>query len=96
MAKSAQQNNVRAVVDRIVDDLHAVLLIGPQEIERVVPRSTLPPDAVEGTWLLVQFQDEQLVAAVVDETAVDAARQRIDVKAQLLRRRGSRLKPVDD
>lgn len=77
-----------AIIDRIVDGTHAVLLVGPDEIERVVPRRSLPAGAGEGTWLNVRFQGSCLISAVVDAKATENAKQRITEKMDLLRQRG--------
>lgn len=77
-----------AVIDRIVDGTHAVLLVGPDEVERIVPRRTLPADVREGTWLKVRFRGDCLVDAVIDTEATEAAAQRITAKMDLLRQRG--------
>ncbi len=84
----------RAVVDGIVDDVHVVLLVGPEEEERIVHRSLLPPGAAEGTWLQVRFIGDQLVFAAVDEEATAAALRRVTDKMDMLRQRGRRLRPV--
>lgn len=86
----------RAVVDRIVDGEHVVLLVGSDEVERIVPRSELPVDVREGLWLRVHFKGDKLVTVVVDEQATAEARQRISSKMDLLRRRGSRLQRLDE
>lgn len=80
-----------AVIDRIVDGTHAVLLVGPDEVERVVPRRELPADAREGTWLKVRFHGDCLIDAVVDKEATEAAARRIHAKMELLRQRGRTL-----
>jgi hypothetical protein len=56
----------KAVVDRIVDDRQAVLLVGEAELERIVLLAQLPAQAAEGVWLQVVFEGEQLVEAAVD------------------------------
>jgi len=45
------EQGLRAVVDRIEDGLHAVLLVGPDEVELVVDATLLPEGATEGDWL---------------------------------------------
>ena len=40
-----------AVVDRIEDGRHAVLLVGGAEVELVVDATLLPEGTVEGDWL---------------------------------------------
>lgn len=78
----------RTVVDRIVDGQHAVLLVGQQEEERVVPVADLPAGAGEGAWMKVRFEGGELVEAIVDIKETDQVRQRISSKTNLLRKRG--------
>lgn len=85
----------RAVVDRIVDDVHAVLLVGPDEVEHIVHRSLLPEDVSEGTWLQVRFEAGELVFAAVDDEATADATQRVASKLAALRQRGSRLRRAE-
>lgn len=85
----------RAVVDGIVDDVHVVLLVGPDEVEHIVHRSLLPAEASEGTWLQVRFEGDRLVFAIVDEEATVEAVRRISSKMDMLRQRGGRLRRVD-
>lgn len=79
---------VTAVVDRIVDGEHVVLLIEPSEREWIVPRSLLPDDVREGVWLRITCEGDRLVRVVIDNERTDAARQRIEAKLALLRQRG--------
>lgn len=85
----------RAVLDRVVDDVHAVLLVGADETEQIVPRSLLPEGASEGTWLRVRFEGERLVFAVIDEETTARTAERIASKLALLRQRGGRLRRVE-
>jgi hypothetical protein len=68
------------VVDRIVDGRHAVLLIGPDEIELVIDVDLLPAGTVEGDWLRLGF---------VPDPASTASR-RADVEARMTRLRDER------
>jgi len=68
------------VVDRIVDGRHAVLLIGPQEVEVVIDASLLPVGTHEGDWFRLSF---------TPDPAVTAAR-RTDVEQRLARLRAER------
>lgn len=77
-----------AVVDRIEEGKDAVLLVGEEEVERVVPLRLLPPGVREGTWLKVAFAGDELVDAVIDYEATEAAKARITAKLAQLRRRG--------
>lgn len=84
----------RAVVDRIVDGTHAVLLVGDEETEQVVPAERLPATAREGTWLHVTRDDTgRIVEMEVDEAATEEAQERIASKIEQLRRRRSRIHP---
>ena len=78
----------KAVVDRIVDGVHAVLLVGEEEAERVVAVDALPQGVAEGTWLWVRFHGDQLVEAEIDHQETQATRARIKAKLELLSRRG--------
>ncbi len=53
-----------AVVDRIEDGAHAVLLVGPAEVELVLDVALLPEGTQEGDWLrLALTADPELTAA---------------------------------
>jgi hypothetical protein len=80
----------KAVVDRIVDSQYAVLLVGEDEVEHVVPVSSLPDGTQPGTWLQVQFEDDVLLNATIDVEETEQVRKRIEEKLARLRRRGRR------
>lgn len=77
---------MKAVVDRFEGDL-AVLLVGEDEIEFVVPHSELPAGTKKGTWLRLSLE--------VDRQATTDADERIGEKMEQLRERGSRLADRD-
>lgn len=53
-----------AVVDRIEDGRHAVLLVGPEEVELVVDVALLPESTREGDWLRLGLTvDAELTAS---------------------------------
>ncbi len=81
----------KAVLDRIVDGAHAVLLVGEEEREHVVPAALLPAEVTPGTWLKVRFEEENLVEAAIDGEETRRARERISEKLNRLRARGRRL-----
>jgi hypothetical protein len=68
------------VVDRIVDGRHAVLLIGPDEVELVIDVALLPQGTAEGDWLRL---------GLTADAALTAAR-RSDVEARMARLRAER------
>lgn len=80
----------KAVVDRIVDGEHVVLLVGDKEAEHVAPVTELPKDVAEGTWLKVRLVDGALLEVIVDSEESNTARQRVQSKMELLRIRGRR------
>ena len=45
-----------AVVDRIEDGTHAVLHVGPDEVEQIVVVALLPEGTEEGAWLRLGFR----------------------------------------
>ncbi len=83
----------KAVVDRIEEDTQAVLLVGEDEREFIVPVERLPEKAKAGTWLRVNLEGMELTILGVDQGEEEAARQRIEDKMARLRQRGSRLRP---
>ena len=78
----------KAVVDRIVDMRRAVLLVGDNEVEKIVSVDKLPPGAGEGTWLRVEFEGDELVVAEVDAEETARVKARITAKMERLRQRG--------
>jgi hypothetical protein len=84
----------KAVIDRIVDGEHVVLLVGDEEQERIVPRSRLPEGASEGSWLRVRFEGDTLVEIAVDPAQSLQTQQRVEDKMARLRLRGRRLPPA--
>ena len=81
-----------AVIDRIVDNEHAVLLVGdPPERELRVPLASLPAEVREGHWLEVELDADRLVSAMIDQGATERARARVRSKLDALRNRGRRL-----
>lgn len=78
----------KAVVDRIVDGLHAVLLAGEFETETIVPASLLPPAAGPGTWLQVErSEDGVIVRLSLDTNETQSVKNRVAAKLAELRRR---------
>ena len=82
----------RAVVDRIVDGTTAVLLVGAEEAEAHVPASSLPADAREGTWLVVESDGCTMRAVEIDRELTEQRdadlRERLDRLRE--QRRGGR------
>lgn len=77
----------KAVVDRIEDGLHALLLVGDSEATHVVRLAELPPGTKEGDWLRVRFTAERLVFAAPDPEETQRVRQRVQEMMDRLRQR---------
>ncbi|MDQ0258059.1 hypothetical protein J2S74_005523 [Evansella vedderi] len=81
---------IKAVIDRIVDEEHAVLLVGEKETEKIIPVSHLPEGAEEGTWLTVECDGDSILSIELNQTETNNTRGRIKSKMELLRHRSKR------
>lgn len=81
----------RAVVDRIEDGDLAVVLVGDDEVEHILPRNELPDGSEAGSVLRVSIEDGRIVNARLDAEDTDQTRQRVDDKMRKLRERGRKL-----
>jgi hypothetical protein len=81
---------IKAVIDRIVDGKHAVLLVGENEEEKIISYSLLPEDVGEGSWLNVQFDGDTLISIKADQSEIEHRKKRIQDKMNLLRKRSKR------
>jgi hypothetical protein len=72
----------KAVIDRFEGPM-AVLLVDEKPVNAL--RSALPAGVKEGTWLWVEFDQERLVRAKVDEEEAARMKARIDEKLARLR-----------
>lgn len=77
----------KAVIDRIVDSRHAVLLIGDDERELVIPSHLLPSGIQEGDWVKVTFDGENITNIEFDESETKKVRERVKSKLEQLRLR---------
>lgn len=78
---------VQAVLDRVEDGVHAVLLVGEEERELIVPAEVLPNEARDGSWLRVTLAGDEVVRIVVDPEATAAVRARVRAKVARMRAR---------
>lgn len=84
----------KAVIDRIEEGKWAVLLVGKDETEKIVPIEHLPADAKAGTWLRLRLEEDIIQGIVVDAEETTAIRGRVESKMAGLRSRQRRFKPV--
>lgn len=86
-------NRKKAVVDRIVDNNKAVLLVGDNEVEHVIDINELPKGIKEGDWLQVQLKGGKIVKIELDEQETEDVKKRIEDKmAKLKKKSGSKFK----
>lgn len=76
------------VIDRIVDDALAVILIDGEREELLVPAGDLPVGARAGVWLILHQDASGALSFEIDHTRTAAALERIEAKLQALRNRG--------
>lgn len=84
----------KAVIDRVEEGAWAVLLVGQQEIEKIVPVDHLPEGARAGTWLKVRIEDDAVRDILVDAAETQVAKARVSSKLDMLRNRKPHFKPV--
>ena len=84
----------KAVIDRVEDGTWAVLLVGREELEKIVHVDRLPQGARAGSWLKVRLEEDKVSDIAVDEAETRAARRRVGSKLERLRQRGAHFKPV--
>jgi hypothetical protein len=82
----------RAVVDRIVDGRTAVLLVGPDEVERLLPVDALPDAAGEGSWVVLDASSEPPIVLRIDEQLTRERLEDLSARLATIRRerRGGR------
>ncbi|QQK75855.1 DUF3006 domain-containing protein [Salicibibacter cibarius] len=81
----------KAVLDRIEDGKHAVLLIGDEEKEKIIPSSELPEGSKEGMWFQVDLEDSKIVKISIDQAETKKREKRIsDKMAKLKKKKGGK------
>jgi hypothetical protein len=88
--KITSRQFVSAVIDRIVDEMTAVLLLEEEQAELHVPLEYLPLGSVDGQWLLLEMEGGVFVGATLDEAKMQEVRERISKKRALLLERMAR------
>ncbi|WP_169871003.1 DUF3006 domain-containing protein [Shouchella patagoniensis] len=74
---------VKANLDRIEDGI-ATLLIGKKDDEYNLAADQLPNDALEGSWLIVEFEGNKMINIQLDVDETVGAKQRINEKKESL------------
>lgn len=55
---------IKAVLDQIIGGSYAVLLMGEEKAQFLVPVKKLPPDVTEGDWFNIELSDEGVLLSV--------------------------------
>jgi hypothetical protein len=84
----------KAVIDRVEDGKWAVLLVGRDELEKIIHVDQLPQGARAGLWLKVRLEEDRVSDIEMDEAETRAAQARVSSKLEMLRQRGAHFKPV--
>jgi hypothetical protein len=92
--KTRKPRRQKAVIDRIEEGKWAVLLVGREQRERVVPLEELPEGMQTGAWLKVRLGEQGVEDVVVDEEETAKVRGRVESKLEQLRGRQQRFKPI--
>ena len=78
---------MKAVIDRIEDKKHAVLILNGDGVEKVVSVADLPDGAEEGTWLEVKFDGDDIKSIEIDKEETEERSERIGNKMDQLKKR---------
>jgi len=78
---------MKGMLDRIEDDIHAVILLEEQNREIVIPASVLPEGSEVHTWFTIIMEEGEIVSIEVDESLTQAKAARAQ---NLMRRLRSR------
>ena len=76
----------KGVIDRIVAGRHAVLLVGDDEKEMVIPIIMLPAGLKEGDWVKVEWQNGQIRRVERDPDETEERKKGIAAKLNLLKK----------
>ncbi|GAE25627.1 hypothetical protein JCM9140_1634 [Halalkalibacter wakoensis JCM 9140] len=73
---------VKGVMDRIVDQKKAVILVESLKKEIVIDQSKLPSGSKVGTWFQLEIKDEVVQTIEIDEAETKSRRRGIADKLQ--------------
>jgi hypothetical protein len=80
---------MKAYLDRIVDNKHAIILVGDDEKEFIVPKEQLPESCTTGMWLQVKVDAGSITEIHIDHDETDQTAKRIQDKLAQLRKNSS-------
>lgn len=74
-----------AYLDRITDTNDALILVDALQQQFHVPVALLPADSKEGTWFLVDIQEDEIIALQLDIDKTQAIAQEVEERMQRLK-----------
>ncbi len=72
-------------LDRITETNEAIILIDSLQQQFHVPVSSLPPESMAGTWLLVDVQEDEIITIHIDTEKTHLMTQEVDERMQRLK-----------
>jgi hypothetical protein len=67
---------IKATIDRFEED-KAILVVGENKDDHIVPHTTLPHSVIAGLWLLVDVEDNRVINAIIDEEETTKVKERL-------------------
>lgn len=84
---------MKGILDRIEDDLYAVILVEEEGLELILPANRLPAGSTINSWFTIDAEDGQLAVTLDHETSFIKTKQAEELMARLRKKRkGSRFK----
>jgi 2',3'-cyclic-nucleotide 2'-phosphodiesterase (5'-nucleotidase family) len=75
---------MKATIDRFEVD-KAVLIVGENRDEYIIPRASLPHGVVQGLWLLVEIEDNRITNVAIDEEETAKVKEKLAEKIARLK-----------
>lgn len=84
---------MKGILDRIEDDLYAVILVEEERLELILPANRLPTGSKVNSWFTIYAENGQLAVTLDDETPFIREKQTEELMARLRKKKkGSRFK----
>lgn len=84
---------MKGILDRIEDDLYAVILVEEERLELILPANRLPAGSKVNSWFTIYTENGQLAVTLDDETSFIREKQTEELMARLRKKKkGSRFK----
>lgn len=74
---------MKGILDRIEDDLYAVILVEEEGLELVLPANRLPAGSEVNSWFTIDTENGQLAVTLDHETSFIKEKQAAEMTARL-------------